>query len=275
MAFYRFEQLQTHHFNPHLSSTRGPIIEGEHMFFRRVTKRAGGESRLHYHPNEFMAFLLEGEFDAIIGDERRRVRPGTLVHIPSNAQHSFTATAAGDLKYLYLKDRTWTMIGAAADEALPDKALTATEVAQAHSAGRYPGQKKDPAASRAITGGLGNCCFPMAERFDGSPVSGHHEQWVEGANLAFGFIESPGGHSAGEASARHELFAYLLGGTMMTQVSGEERRVENGDVIHVAKGSAYQWSVPGKSTARYTIARSTSRLEAEIARNGASDNWRG
>jgi hypothetical protein len=62
---------------------------------------------------------------------------------------------------------------------------------------------------------------------------------------------------------------------MMTQVDGEERRVENGDVIHVAQGSAYRWSVPADSTARYTIARSTSRLEAEIARNGASDNWRG
>jgi quercetin dioxygenase-like cupin family protein len=275
MEFYRFEQLQTHRFNPHLSSTQGPIIEGQHMFFRRVTKGAGSESRLHYHPNEFMAFLLEGEFDAIIGDERRRVRPGTLVHIPSNAQHSFTATAAGDLKYLYLKDRTWTMIGAAADEALPEKALTVTEVAQAHSAGRYPGQNRDPAASQAITGGFGNCYFPMTEKFDGGAVSGHHEQWVEGVNLAFGYLESRGGYAAEEASARHELFIYLLSGAMTAQVNGEDRRVENGDVIHVTRGSAYRWSVPGKSTARYTIARSTPRLETAIANNGASDNWRG
>lgn len=275
MAFYRFEQLQTHHFNPHLSSTQGPIIEGRHMFFRRVTKRAGSESRLHYHPNEFMAFLLDGEFDAIIGDERRRVRPGTLVHIPSNAQHSFTATAAGDLKYLYLKDRTWTMIGAAADEALPERALTVTEVARAHSEGRYPGREKDPAASQAITGGLGNCYFPMTERFDGGAVSAHHEQWVEGVNLAFAYLESPGGYSGQEADARHEMFVYQLSGSMTTQVDGEHRNVEAGDVIHVARGSAYSWSVPEKSTARYTIARSTSRLETEIAKNGASDNWRG
>lgn len=275
MEFYRFEQLQTHHFNPHLSSTQGPIIEGQHMFFRRVTKGAGSESRLHYHPNEFMAFLLEGEFDAIIGDERRRVRPGTLVHIPSNAQHSFMATAAGDLKYLYLKDRTWTMIGAAADEALPEKALTVTEVARAHSEGRYPGQKQDRAASKAITGGLGNCCFPMTEVFDGGAVSAHHEQWVEGVNLAFGYLESPGGYVAGDASARHEIFVYLLSGAMTTQFNGEARRLESGDVIHIARGSAYRWGVPEKSTARYTIARSTSRLEMEIAKNGASDNWRG
>jgi quercetin dioxygenase-like cupin family protein len=275
MEFYRFEHLQTHHFNPHLSSTQGPILEGQHMFFRRVTKRAGSESRLHYHPNEFMAFLLEGEFEAIIGDARRRVRPGTLVHIPCNAQHSFSATAAGDLKYPYLKDRTWTMIGAAADEALPGKALTATEVARAHSEGRYPGQEKNPAASQAITGGLGNCCFPMTDGFDGGAVSGHHEQWLEGANLAFGYLESPGGCSAREAAAAHEMFLYVLSGAMVTKVDGHNHRVESGDVIHVAKGSGYEWSVPEKSTARYAIARSTARLEAEIAKNGASDNWRG
>jgi quercetin dioxygenase-like cupin family protein len=274
MKFYRFEQLQVHHFNPHLSSTQGPIIEGQHMFFRRVIKPAGGGSRLHYHPNEFMAFLLEGEFDGTIGDQSRHVRPGTLVHIPSNAQHTF-GTAAGELKYLYLKDRTWTMIGAAADEALPEKALTATEVARAHSEGRYPGQKKDPAASQAITAGLGNCCFPMADTFDGGTVSGHHEQWVEGVNLAFGYFESPGGYSAAEAAARHEVFVYVLNGALTMQADGVDRRVETGDVIHIAKGSACRWSVPENSTARYAIARSTERLEAEIAKNGASDNWRG
>ena len=275
MDFYRFEQLQSHHFNPHLSSTQGPIIEGEHMFFRRVVKPAGGGSRLHYHPNEFMAFLLEGEFDGLVGDQRHRVRPGTLVHIPSNAQHTFGEKTDGELKYLYLKDRTWTMIGAAADEALPEKALTATEVARAHSEGRYPGQKKDPAASQAITGGLGNCYFPMTDRFDGGAVSAHHEQWVEGANLAFGYLESPAGYTAGEARAGHEFFVYLLSGALTVQAHGADRRVDAGDVVHVARGSAWQWRVPEQATARYTIARSTTRLETEIANNGASDNWRG
>jgi quercetin dioxygenase-like cupin family protein len=274
MEFYRFEDLQSHHFNPHLSSTQGPIIEGQHMFFRRVTRPAGGGSRLHYHPNEFMAFLLEGEFDGIIGDQALHVRPGTLVHIPSNAQHTF-GSAGGALKYLYLKDRTWTMIGAAADEALPGKAPTVTEVARAHSEGRYPGQKKDPAASQAITHGLGNCCFPMTETFEGAAVSAHHEHWVEGANLAFGYLESPAGYRASETAAQHELFVYVLSGALVTQADGSERRAKSGDVIHVPKGSAYQWRVQEQTTARYTIARSTAHLEAEIARNGASDNWRG
>jgi glyoxylate utilization-related uncharacterized protein len=63
-----------------------------------------------------MAFLFEGEFDGIVGDERHHVKPGTLVHIPSNAPHSFRA-GPGGVRYRYLKDRTWTLFGAAADEA--------------------------------------------------------------------------------------------------------------------------------------------------------------
>jgi hypothetical protein len=58
MGFYRFEKLKSHHFNPHLSTAQGPVIEGKYMYFRRVAKRAGTGSELHYHPNELMAFPL-------------------------------------------------------------------------------------------------------------------------------------------------------------------------------------------------------------------------
>ena len=51
MPFHRFEKLKSYHLNPHLSSTRGPIIEGQYMYFRRVSKTAGSRSRPHYHPN--------------------------------------------------------------------------------------------------------------------------------------------------------------------------------------------------------------------------------
>jgi hypothetical protein len=33
--------------------------------------------------------------------------------------------------------------------------------------------------------------------------------------------------------------------------------------------------VAGESNARYAMVRSTQKLEAEIERNGAADNWRG
>jgi quercetin dioxygenase-like cupin family protein len=273
MPFYRFEKLKSYHFNPHLSSTTGPIIEGDYMYFRRVRKPAGGKSKPHYHPNEFMAFMLEGNLSAVLGRERRVARPGTLIHIPSNARHSFKARE--DVNYLYIKDRTWTMIGAAADEALPKQARSATEVARDIKAGRYPGGKKVPGKSRAIVDGLGDCFYPLIGDLRAPAASGHCERWLEGANLAFAFVESPPGHAVAENKAPHELFAYVISGSLDARIGGKRRKTRPGDVIHVPRGAGYGWVVRGRGPARYALARSTTRLEAEVARNGASDNWRG
>lgn len=274
MPYFRFDEMKSHHLNPHLSTTQGPVIEGETMYFRCVTKLAGQQSKLHYHPNEFMAFLLEGELDTIVGDERYRVKPGTLVHIPSNAQHSFCAGSTG-IRYLYLKDRTWTLIGAAADEALPDKARSATEVARDIAAGKYPGKEKAPDESQAITSGLGNCHYVMCDSFDGGKPSGHHEQWVNGVNLSWGYVQSPMGHEIGEGSAMHELLAYVLSGEVDATIAGNSHCAGVGDVMHVPRGATYKWHVSDGGPARYTVARSTSRLEEYVAKNGAADNWRG
>lgn len=275
MPFYRFEDFRSFRFNPHLSTAEGPVIEGEFMYFRMVTKRAGTGSQLHYHPNELMAFPLAGKINCVVGKDRRIVPPGTFVHIPPFARHGFTATEDGDLHYLYIKDRTWTLIGAAADEALPDKALSAPEVAKAVKEGRYPGKAKDAGNSGAIIEGLGNCYYPMIEALDAPAASGHCERWVEGTNIAFGFVESPPRHVTEEANAAHEVFAYVIGGTLDARVDGKTRRACAGDVVHVPKGSAYGIKVRGRDNVRYAAVRSTARLEQEIARKGAADNWRG
>lgn len=274
MPYFRFDEMKSHHLNPHLSTTQGPVIEAATMYFRCVTKKSGEQSRLHYHPNEFMAFLLEGEFDSIVGDEQHHVTPGTLVHIPSNAQHSFKAGPNG-IRYLYLKDRTWTLIGAAADEALPDQARSATEVARDIAAGKYPGREKAPEQSRAITQGLGNCHYAMCHGFDGAKPSGHHEQWVNGVNLSWAYVQSPAGCESAEASAAHELLAYVISGAIDTLVGVDRYVALAGDVIHVPRGSAYHWRVTDQGPARYTIARSTKQLEAHVAKHGAADNWKG
>ena len=275
MPFHRFEGLKSYRFNPHLSTAEGPVIEGEFMYFRRVTKRAGTGSELHYHPNELMAFPLEGKINCVVGADRRIVPPGTFVHIPSYARHGFKATEDGDLHYLYIKDRTWTLIGAAADEALPEKALSANEVAAAVKAGKYPGKRKEPEKSQAIIEGLGNCYYPMIDALDAPPASGHCERCVEGTHIAFGFVESPSGHVAEEKRSLHEIFLYVIRGAMEADVGREKRRVTAGDVIQVPRGAAYRWIVRKGESARYAAVRSLPRLEAAIRKHGAADNWRG
>ncbi|MBI2295225.1 MAG: cupin domain-containing protein [Betaproteobacteria bacterium] len=275
MPFYRFEDFKSYRFNPHLSTAEGPVIEGEFMYFRMVTKRAGTGAEPHYHPNQQLAFPLRGKVDCIIGKDRRIVQPGTFVHLPPYARHGFKATEDGDLKYLYVKDRTWTLIGAAADEALPDKALSATEVQEAVKAGNYPGKKKEPEKSKAIIEGLGNCYYPMIESLEDPPASGHCEHWVEGTHIAFGFVESPPEHCEAAQRAEHEIFVYVIRGGLEAQVGKEKRRIGAGDVIHVPQGAAYRWTVRKGEAARYAAVRSLPRLEAAIRKNGAADNWRG
>jgi len=275
LPFYRFEDLKSYRFNPHLSTAEGPVIEGEYLYFRMVTKRAGTGAELHYHPNELLAFPLRGKVDSIVGKDRRIVQPGTLVHFPPYARHGFKATEDGDLKYLYIKDRTWTLIGAAADEALPGKALSANQVQQAVKAGKYPGKRKEPDKSKAIVDGLGVCYYPMIDSLDAPPASGHCERWVEGTNIAFGFVESPPGHVAEEKRSLHEMFLYVIRGGMDAQVGRKKQKVEAGDVIHVPRGVDYRWTVRKGEAVRYAAVRSTPRLEAAIKKNGAADNWRG
>jgi quercetin dioxygenase-like cupin family protein len=275
MPFYRFENFKSYRFNPHLSTADGPVIEGETLYFRMVTKKAGTGAELHYHPNELIAFPLQGKGDCVVGKDRRIIAPGSYVHFPPYARHGLKATEDGDLKYLYIKDRTWTLIGAAADEALPDKAPSAVQVQKKIKAGEYPGQKKDARKSKAIIEGLGNCYYPMIESLDAPPASGHCERWVEGTHIAFGFVESPPGHTAGEKRSAHEIFLYVISGAMEANVGGKKQRAAVGDVVHVPRGAAYGWTVSKGEPARYVTVRSTARLEAVIDKNGAADNWRG
>jgi quercetin dioxygenase-like cupin family protein len=275
MPFYRFEGMKSYRFNPHLSTADGPVLEGEYLYFRMVTKKAGTGAELHYHPNELMAFPLRGKANCVVGKERRIVEPGTFIHFPPYARHGLKATEDGDLHYLYIKDRTWTLIGAAADEALPDKARSAAEVQRDVKAGKYPGKKKEPAKSRAIVDGLGQCYYPMIESLDAPAASGHCARWVEGENIAFGFVESPAGHVEEAKRAEHEIFVYVIAGGLDAEVGKKKQKVGVGDVIHVPLGTAYRWTTRKGGPVRYATVRSTPRLEAAVRKSGAADNWRG
>ena len=113
MPFHRFENIESNFLTPHLSSARGPVIEGRYMYFCLVHKTAGTGSELHYHPNELLIFPVRGKLNAIVGKDRRIAPVGTFVHAPAYARHSMRATEDGDCSYLYIKDKTWTVVGRA------------------------------------------------------------------------------------------------------------------------------------------------------------------
>jgi len=269
MPFYRFDGLEAQRLNPHLSTGEGRTIEGRYMYFRTVHKNAGTGSELHYHPNELMIFPLQGKLNAVVGVERRIVSPGTFVHCPPNARHSMRATEDGDVDYLYIKDRTWSLIGVAADEAPPERPPTPQEVARAHRAGKWPGGKKAPEKSQAIVEGLGECYYSIVDSLDALPASGHREHWVHGERLAFGFVEAKPGELEEGASA-HETFIYILHGTLLARVDRETKTAGPGDIIHIPKGAASRIAVGNSVPVRYCAVRSRPQLEIAIDRDGAS-----
>ncbi len=262
MPFYRFEAIASNYLTPHLSSGKAPVIEGRYMYFCLLHKVAGTGSELHYHPNELLIFPILGKINAIVGKDRRVVNPGTFVHAPAYARHSMRATEDDDLQYLYIKDKTWTVVGLAEDEAVPDKAMTVAEVNKKYNVGDKDKHQKTQGKSQAVIEGLPVCFHPILDDLDAPPRSGRCVNWIEGERLAFGLFEVPAGYAEPEAESAREMFVYVLSGKIDAQTNGERKSIVAGDIVYVPRGERYRLQV--RSHARYAVVCSTPYLEDRI-----------
>ena len=263
MPFYRFEDIESNYLTPHLSTGKAPVIEGQYMYFCLLHKNAGTGSDLHYHPNELLIFPLRGKINAIVGKDRRIVSPGTFVHAPAYARHSMRATEDGNLQYLYIKDKTWTVVGLAEDEAVPEKAMTVAEVNRKYQVGEREKHVKAEGKSQVIVEGLNECFYPIVSSLDAPRCSARRVSWIEGERLAFGYFEIPGGYDEPEMEAQRETFVYVLSGAMRAHVAGEKKTIGSGDIVHVPRGERYGFAVDGDYV-RYALVCSTPYLENRI-----------
>jgi quercetin dioxygenase-like cupin family protein len=260
MPFYRFEDFKSNFLTPHLSTGKAPVIEGKYMYFCLLHKSAGTGSELHYHPNELLIFPLRGKINAIVGKDRRIVGPGMFVHAPAYARHSMRAAEDGDCEYLYIKDKTWTVVGLAEDEAVPDKAMTVDEVNRKYGVGDRDKHQKAQGKSQAVVEGLDVCFYPMIDALDAPRSSARRVSWIEGERLAFGLFEVPSGPDGAQVNAEHEMFFYVLSGTLEAQAGAESKPVAAGDIVYVPRGDSYTLRVTSPY-ARYAVVRSTPYLE--------------
>lgn len=263
MPFHRFEDFESNFLTPHLSTGKAPVIEGKYMYFCLLHKSAGTGSELHYHPNELLIFPVRGKINAIVGKDRRIVSAGTFVHAPAYARHSMKATEDGDCQYLYIKDKTWTVVGLAEDEAVPDQAMTVAEVNKKYQVGDRDKHQKAEGKSQAIIEGLHTCFYPIIDALDAPQSSARHVNWIEGERLAFGFFEVPSGQNEPQKKADHELFIYVLSGELQAQSGTEDKLIKTGDIVHALRGNTYRLQVRSPF-ARYVMVRSTSYLEHRI-----------
>lgn len=233
------------------------------MYFCLLHKNAGTGSELHYHPNELLIFPLRGKINAVVGKDRRIVSPGTFVHAPGYARHSMRATEDENLQYLYIKDKTWTVVGLAEDEGVPDKAMTVEEVNRRYQVGERDRHQKAEGKSQAIVEGLHTCFYPIVDALDGPRCSARRVNWIEGKHLAFGYFEVPAGYEEPQMKAAREMFVYVLAGEMQATVEHETRKVASGDIVYVPRGDCYQFSVTSDFV-RYALVASTPCLENRI-----------
>ena len=263
MPFYRFDEMESRYLTPHLSTGKAPVIDGRYLYFCLLHKDAGTGSEPHYHPNELLIFPLRGKINAIVGRDRRIVTPGTFVHAPAYARHSMRATEDGPCQYLYIKDKTWTVVGLAENEAVPEKAMTVEEVNARYRVGERDRHRGTSGVSRAIVDGLDVCYYPILAGLDVPRHSARRVNWIEGERLAFGFFEVPGGYDEPEIAAQRETFVYVISGTLNAQSGSQSRRVGEGDIIHAPRGALFRLQVQSPF-ARYVLVCSTPWLEERI-----------
>ncbi len=263
MPFYRFEDFKSSFLTPHLSTGTAPVIEGKYMYFCLLHKNAGTGSELHYHPNELLIFPIRGKINAIVGKDRRIVGPGMFVHAPAYARHSMKAAEDGDCEYLYIKDKTWTVVGLAEDEAVPDKAMTVDEVNRKYNVGERDKHEKAQGKSQAVVEGLDVCFYPIMDTLDAPRSSARRATWIEGERLAFGLFEAPAGSDDAQIKSDHEMFIYVLSGELDARSASESKSIKVGDIVHVPRGESYGLKVKSPF-ARYTVVRSTPYLENRI-----------
>lgn len=263
MSFHRFEDHALNiGFAPHLSTSRNHLVEGRYLYYNLNTKPAGTGSEPHYHPNELLVFCLKGRINGLVGTERDIIRPGTFVVVPPNARHSFKATEEADCAYLYVKDQTWTCVGIAEDEALPDTAMSVEEAHALHDSGEWPGDKATSGRSSAIVKGFSSCFYPILDTLE-EPIGQIDRRIVlSGTYVDFAFYEHPRGFEVAEDASAHERFVYMLAGDAQMTVDGETRSIGPGDIVRIYKGASYRIEDSGDSEgARFTVHSSRAVLE--------------
>lgn len=268
MPFYRFDEMEGRYLTPRLSTAHGPIIEGKYIYFCLNCKKAGEGSVVHYHPNELFIFPTLGKINSLVGRDRRIVPPGTFVHIPPCGQHQMTATEDGPLNYLYIKDKTWTVVGLSVEEALPERATTLEEAtAEFEKAGWSAGQgeiKKGADKASVRIDGLGNCYYPIIDAPDAPASSGNRFYRYEGERMVFGYTETVKAYQRPLQESPHEEFIYVLHGTLDAEVEGERAEVSAGGIVHIPIGAPCRLLAGGAKTLRFVSVSSTANLEAGL-----------
>jgi len=80
-----------------LPGWRGRFFHSASMTFSHYNFDRGSSIHEHYHPQEEVYEVIEGEIEVTIDGDRQIARPGTVAIVPANARHSVKALTSGRL----------------------------------------------------------------------------------------------------------------------------------------------------------------------------------
>ena len=98
-----------------LGGRKRMIVLGQEAEFAMVQREPGAADG-HSHPNEQFVFFLEGEAEFHVGDERRDVGPGMLLHIPKDVPHGISPKTKIRYVTVYIPPRAPSLKAAEAGE---------------------------------------------------------------------------------------------------------------------------------------------------------------
>jgi quercetin dioxygenase-like cupin family protein len=96
---------------PDYSTAAGACVEGDRMIVGLMRMAAGTGAEPHSHPNEQWIYILEGTFQAKIGDKQLEAKPGSVLYVPANIVHSGKATPEADVVFFTCKDASHSLYG--------------------------------------------------------------------------------------------------------------------------------------------------------------------
>jgi len=61
------------------------------LMMTQVSFKKGCVGDLHSHPHEQISYVVEGEFNYTVGEEKYHMKAGSAIYVPSNVKHQVEA----------------------------------------------------------------------------------------------------------------------------------------------------------------------------------------
>jgi quercetin dioxygenase-like cupin family protein len=233
------------------SSTVAAVLTGKNLIIALAKQTTGTGAKAHTHPNEQFNYIVSGVMTGELGGETIFAPAGTLGHTPAQIVHTGLACPDEDMVFLAMKDTRHGISGPPVDgrhdgpACLPGFGVRASEAkkstaeliaalgrdpsgvkrrfvydyaALAEKPGREPSAKVTPCISAGVWSG----------------------DLITGEALHVARVRAAKG-CAGEMHAHpNEQFVFVLEGSIVAEIDGEEHRVGRHCALHVPPGMQHR-----------------------------------